>query len=279
MNRDQAFKEIQKNIGVGNKDAVGQQIMLIASNSHDDPMTLLTCASLLKVVEEDEKVDEVVNIIMNNLPSNETSKIEIVKGLKGIGRFKEAAKILENLAICDDIQRERMSVRYGLGDYSGSVESYNLIQEPTLDDEIVMIDALCSMKEFKIANDESIRLLNEAPSDYYVQRCHCSVLLRWGHEKEAESFVKEILKNDKSSANTNALAAYFMWMNGKISAAGAYATKAVKTDPKNIGAMETLAFCLIEKGKINEAKIIAGAINEQTPGHQAVVRILDMCRQ
>ncbi len=279
MDKEQAFKEVQRNIGTGNKMAASQQVMQIAFNHRDEPMTLLKCASLLKVIEDDENMNAILEMIVNDLPSDENSRIELVKGLKGLGRFEEADIALEDLAITDDIQRERMSVSYGLMDYNATIDSYELIQEPTLDDEIVMIDALCSLNSFKEADEESRRLFDESPSDFYVQRCRCSVLLRWGHSKEAEAFVKGILKNDKSSADANALAAYFMWMNGKISAAGGYATKAVKTDPKHIGAMETLAFCLIEKGKIDEAKIVAGAINEQAPGHQSIVRILDMCRK
>jgi len=279
MDKEQAFKEVQKNIGIGNKMAASQQIMQIALDHRNEPMTLLKCTSLLKVIEDDENMDAVLHMIMNDMPSDENSRIELVKGLKGLGRFKEASDILEGLAITDDIQRERMSVSYGLMNYGATIDSYGLIQEPTLDDEIIMIDALCSLNSFKEADLESRKLLDEAPSDFYVQRCRCSVLLRWGHSKEAEAFVKGVLKTDKSSADANALAAYFMWMNDKITAAGGYATKAVKTDPKHIGAMEILAFCLIEKGKIDEAKIVAGAINEQAPGHQSVVRILDMCRK
>jgi hypothetical protein len=44
------------------------------------------------------------------------------------------------------------------------------------------------------------------------------------------------------------------------------------------GALETLAYCLIEKGRIVEAKMCAGAINEKRPGDPAVIKILDACR-
>jgi hypothetical protein len=85
------------------------------------------------------------------------------------------------------------------------------------------------------------------------------------------------LKKDESP-NADALASFYFWIEGRSTSAGAFASKAVKADPGNILAMEILAYCLIEKGKTQEAKIVAGAINEKDPGNQAVVRILDMSK-
>lgn len=278
MDKDSAFKEVQNNIAKGNTAAVRPQVMKIASDHSDDAITLLTCASLLKTVDDDEGSESVIKMLMDDLPPEESARLEIAKGLNGLGYSGYASDVLKDLAVSDDIQRMRMTVAYDLGDHELSVHEYDLIQEPAPDDDIAEIDALCALGRFKEADEKSIGLLSRE-NNYQSQRERCSVLLRSGRQKDAEKFVKDILKNDKRSADANALAAYFMWMNNKISAAGGYATKAVKADPTHIGAMEILALCLIEKGKINEAKIVAGAINEQAPGHKAVIRILSMCRQ
>jgi Flp pilus assembly protein TadD len=141
-----------------------------------------------------------------------------------------------------------------------------------------MIRSLSSINEHVRAADLAKALLAEAPDLLGVQKCYCSVLSSAGRSKEAEKFVKDNLKKNKSSPDADALAAYLLWIEGKTTSAGAYAAKAVKGDPNNTTAMEILAYCLVEKGKTSEAKIVAGAINEKEPGNPAVVRILDMCR-
>ncbi len=279
MDVNQALREVQTNIGSGNREAACTQIVQIVLDNSEDPVILLTCTSLLKTIGEREKTDWTVDVLMKCLSTDQTSRLEIAKGLNGLGRFADAKKILSELDGNDNVYREIMRTSYGLGDYSEAATAYKRMNTPNTDDRTMMVDTLCSLRDFKAADDKSSEMLLRTPDDYSIQRCRCSMLLRAGRNKEAEGFVREILKKDKKSADANALAAYFMWMNGKISAAGGYATKAVKTDPKHIGAMETLALCLIEKGKMNEARIVAGAINEQSPGHQSVTRILEMCSQ
>ena len=279
MDKDRAFREVQENIGKKRYDIVGPQVMLIASEYSDDPITLLTCASLLKVVEDDDRVMDIVGMISACSDDVSKPRLEIAKGLKGLGFPAESDAILRKLSVTDVVLRERMNALHMMCRYPEAVEVHDDMEVPTITDDVEYVDILLSMKENTKAIETATSILGEEPDDYDVLRCYCSALLRSGQQKEAERFVKDYLKKDKNSATGNALAAFFMWMTGKTSAAGGFATKAVKTDSKHIGGMEILAICLIEKKKIPEAKIVAGAINETNPGHPAVIRILNMCKQ
>jgi tetratricopeptide (TPR) repeat protein len=162
--------------------------------------------------------------------------------------------------------------------YSQAASLFSKLTNPTMEDSAVWIDALSSNKEHDRAIMAAEELLAEAPDDLIVQRCYCGTLVAAGMTRMADGYVKSKLNKNKKSSNANALAAYYMWIIGRTSGAGTFASKAIKADPNNTMAMEILAYCLIQKGKPQEAKIAAGAINEKDPGNPAVVRILDMCR-
>ena len=41
--------------------------------------------------------------------------------------------------------------------------------------------------------------------------------------------------------------------------------------------METLGICLADKGEYDKARIVAGAINEKSPGDKAALNVLSYC--
>ncbi|MBO4568829.1 MAG: hypothetical protein J5674_02445, partial [Candidatus Methanomethylophilaceae archaeon] len=136
-------------------------------------------------------------------------------------------------------------------------------------------EALSYAGEHEAAVSEASRLLSEHPSDYSVQVRYVSALMSAGKRKEAVKHVRDGLK--KKTADSNALAGYAMWVSGNVKSAGAYASRAVQMDPSHIGAMETLGLCLAETGDVPKARIVAGAINEISPGDKAVIKILSYC--
>ncbi|MCL1811739.1 MAG: hypothetical protein FWG41_05950 [Methanomassiliicoccaceae archaeon] len=276
MDKEKALKEIQSNIKGGNTRPASEQITLLAENFADDPFTLLTCASLLKVIEDEKGAAEIAATIPNKVEDKD--RLEVAKGLRGIGFPSEAEEVLSGAAENDGVARERMRALFDMRRFAEAIVSYELLNEPTLQDEVIMISSVSADKEHDRAVEMAKGLLAEAPDDTEVQRCYCAVLSAADRRKEAEKFVKDNLKKNRSSPNANALTAYYLWIEGKTSGAGAYASKAIKADQDNTMAMEILAYCLVEKGKLQEAKIVAGAINEKDPGNRAVVRILDMCR-
>ena len=60
------------------------------------------------------------------------------------------------------------------------------------------------------------------------------------------------------------------------SAAG-FATRALNIDNGHLDAMETLGICLAYKGEYEKARIVAGAINEKSPGDRAALNVLRYC--
>ncbi len=276
MDKDQVLRSIQANIANGNHQLASTQIIELANCFSDEPFTLLTCASLLKTIGDEKGTAEIVRRISLNT-SNGPKGIEIAKGLRSIGYPKESIEVLSKMDDSDDVIRERMLAFFDLRDHLDVKRMYGMISTPTISDSILMAESLSASKEHEGAENIVNDLLKEAPNDILVKRCYCNILVSSGRNKEGERFIKENLKNNKTSPDANALAAYYLWIQGKSTSAGAYASKAVKEDSGHIMAMEILAYCLVDKGKVQEAKIVAGAINEKDPGNPAVVRILDMC--
>jgi tetratricopeptide (TPR) repeat protein len=274
MDKGPALKEIQARIAAGKRDEAVIMISEVVSNFPDDPLALLTCASLLRALGENAKTKIVVSRISECSSSN---FLGIAKGLRGIGYPSEALSVLEKEDATDDRYRLEAGLLRDLKKFDRSLEISEKISLRTIEDDIGDTEALIASKRVADAVARSEELITEAPGIFEVQKCYCSALISAGRQKEAEKYVRSKLKEDKS-ADANALSAYLFWVLGRTSGAGACASKAVQADPGHIGAMEILAYCMIDKGKINEAKIIAGAINEKSPGHSAVLRILDMCR-
>ena len=276
MDKERVLSEIRFNIRNDKIVLASQQILELANAYSDDPFTLLTCVSLLKVIEQDKGAKNVVDTIVKI--ATESNGLEVAKGLRRIGFPKDAETILSKTADSDHTFRERMLISFDLGRYSDCVAFYEKLSDPALSDTVVMIDALSASKEHSKAVDLAKKLLAEAPNDLLVQKCYCSALISAGKTKDAVKFIKDNLKTNKDSSDADALASFVLWVEGKSTSAGAYATKAIKSDPGNVLAMEILAYSLIEKKKYPEAKIAAGAINEKDPGNPAVIRILDMCK-
>ena len=275
MDKEQALKGIQSNIRSGNKEMASSQIEGLASAYSDDPFTLLTCISLSKVIEDEKGASKTMKILLGAVVKR--SALETAKGLRSMGYFEEALSVLSDAESNDEVLRVRAAALSDMGRPIESIAEYEKIKERTISDDVAEAEALCSVKEYEKAIRTAKRILSESP-EFSVKRCYCHVLISSGDRKGADRFVKDEMKKDKNSADNNALAAYQMWIEGKIAPAAAYAKKAIISDEGHIGAMEVLAYCLAEKGKIAEAKIVAGAINEKEPGHQAVFRILNLCK-
>jgi len=276
MDKEKSLTEIQTNIRNGKIDLASQQILELANANSEDPFTLLTCASLLKVIENDKAAGIVAETIVEKVKKSDS--LEAAKGLRRIGFPKEAEILLSNATDSEETLRERMLVSFDLGRFEESISYYEELSDPNLNDTAVMIDSLSASKKHSKAVDLAKGLLAEAPNDLRVQKCYCSALISAGMQKDALKFVKDNLKSNKASSDADALASYVLWVEGKSTSAGAYASKAIKADPGNVLAMEILAYSLIEKKKYPEAKIAAGAINEKEPGNPAVIKILDLCK-
>ena len=273
MDRGQVLKGIQANIEAGRKDMAVSQIMELTTSSSDDPFTLLTCVSLLKVIGDNDDASKVVRTIVRN---TRTDNVEIAKGLRNLGYPHEAVSIIEDVNGSDEALRIKMDSLFDMGKMEDALLVSSKMVDRTIDDDVRRAEILSALGDHKNALALITGLSSES-SEFTVFRCLISVLVSAGDRKGAERFVKNEVKKDKESADANALAAYHMWIEGKTSPAAAYATKAIKADNRHVGAMEVFAYCLIEKDKASEARTVAGAINEVAPGHPSIMKILDMC--
>ena len=136
-------------------------------------------------------------------------------------------------------------------------------------------EVLSALGNHKESVENAELLLAEMPDDFDVRRAYVSALMLAGRDKELTKFVRGCLK--EKDADANALAAYAMRVLGNIKAAAGYATRAIKLDPRNVSAMETLGICLAHKGEYEKARIVAGAINEVSPGSKAALNVLSFC--
>jgi len=276
MDKERTLKDIQLNISKGNTLLVSEQVKELANCFSDDPFTLLTCSSLLKVIGDEKGAADIAGSIPDKVTDG--NELEVAKGLRGLWYPAEAEKLLSRIEENDEVIRERMRVLFFMTRYDDAASLYERLSAPMSEDSAVMIDILTAKKDHGRAIKMAEGLLAGTSENLNVQKSYIGALAAAGMTKEAERYVKNNMKTSRSSSNANALASCYMWIMGKSTSAGAFASKAVKADPSNTIAMEILAYCMIEKRKIQEAKIIAGAINEKEPGNPAVVRILEMCR-
>ncbi|MDN5357058.1 MAG: tetratricopeptide repeat protein [Candidatus Methanomethylophilaceae archaeon] len=276
MEVEKAFFEVEKAISAGDVDAAETMLLSLASSS-GDPFVRIQCASTLMIIGRTVSSENILEELSENLPEGTEALFQVAQAMRGLGRADLAAGILADLGEEDAVMREYALVLNMLGRYEDSVSVAEKISYPFISDRVLMADGLSSSGEFRKALELTESMLNDFPESYDVQRSRCTALISAGMDKEAVKFVRTLLKNDKNSSDANAVAAYVMHVEGKSQSAGAFASKALRLNPSHIGAMETLALSLMDRGKFREASIVAGAMNEKEPGNPAAVGILKEC--
>jgi tetratricopeptide (TPR) repeat protein len=274
MDIQESFRSIGSDLSAGKIDEVRRKVQEI-SDSTDDPFVLLQCVSLLKVVKEDDMMRGLVTKIMANVDEEESRRVEIAGALKGLEYPFQAYEILESMEPSDSIRRLRVQCLMDMDEFESALEENNAIKEMQVIDGIHNAEILSALGEHADAI-AAVKLLESGhPKNYDVMNCYVAVHMMAGEEKEAVRYARHRLKD--KTADGNAILAYAMRIMGNDKAAAGYATRAIKMDPKHIGAMETLGICLARKGEYEKARIVAGAINEVSPGHSAAMEILRYC--
>lgn len=274
MDADAAFKEIRNDIAQGRTAQVGDKVIALAEADRD-PFTLIKCLSLLKVVGDDAASKKIIRMLEDSLPETIDGKVEVAGALRGLDYPASAYSILRTLEPDDAVRRMSAMCQMDLDEYETALDIILSVQDPTSRDRIMLTETYSALGEHKMAVATAEELLSKLPDDYEVQRCYASALVLAGMDKEAVKYVRARLKD--KDADANALAAFVMRVTGNIKAAAGYATRALKIDPKHISAMETLGICLAQKGEIDKARIVAGAINEASPGNRAALNVLAYC--
>ncbi len=274
MDTESAFAEITKDITDGNTDCIGRKVLDIVSEDKT-PFTLIKSISLLKVVNDFESIHIVVDTLLSSLPEDEETKMQIAAALNGLEMPTVAYGILKNMSKNDSVNRLSAICLFDMEEYESALDKLNSIETMETADRILLTSVLSSLGEHSEAISNAEKLLGENPKSYDVRSSYVGALMLAGRNKDVVKYARAALKD--KTADSNALAAFAMRVSGNIKAAAGYASRAIQMDPAHIGAMETLGLCLVEKGEYDKAKIIAGAINEISPGNKAAVNIISYC--
>lgn len=272
MSNDAAFEQVMRDLSSGNKEGVSVKISEIANGS-DDPFELLKCMSLLKVLPDDGTISKIGARLVEITGENKARDVCI--GLRSLECPTFAIEILKKMNQSDETFRLRCACLEDLEEYESAMELYSKINRPFKDDRILLSRLQSAVGEHKMAIETSSKLLEEYPEDYDVRICYVSSLILGGKDKDAVKYTRQKLKD--KTADSNAVAAYVLRVMGKTKAAGGYATRAVQIDNTHIGGMETLGICLAQQGEYEKARIVAGAINEASPGNRAALNVLSYC--
>jgi len=276
MDIEKAFADIGMHISKKEYGNVRPMIDTIVS-SVTDMQTLLKCASLLKVVDDEEGCQSILNGIAKRKCDTADGRHAAASALRSLGRPSDGYEIIKNDE-GERFVRERSKMLLMMRKSSDALSEIKKLKTMTTDDRILLTEILCSSENYKEAYDTASQLVKDEKASYDSLVNLCNTLILMGKNKDAVRTARQYLKEDKKDADSLALAAYVMRINGKMSAAAAFAHRAVAADHMHKGALETMAYCLIEKSKFMEAKVMAGAINDKHPGDPAVIRILDACR-
>ena len=274
MDADAAFAEIRKEISEGRGAQIGPRVLSLAE-SDSDPMTRIKCLSLLKVIDVSGISKEILRMLLEDLPEDRTTLVQVAGALRGLEYPSSALSILKDMEQDDSIVRMSALCLIDLDEYEEALAMTDRIQEVTPFDRVMLTEIKSALGMHSEAVDIASKLLEEYPQNYEVRRAYVSALMLGGRDKEAAKYARAAVKD--KTADSNALAAYVLRIAGNYKAAAGYATRALNIDSGHIGAMETLGICLADKGEYDKARIVAGAINEKSPGDKAALNVLSYC--
>ncbi len=275
MNDEKALSDIKNVIAAGQLDTA-EVLLMNRASSAEDPLVKIQCASILLVIGRSETSDEVLEELYDEV-YGEADMFPVAQAMRGLGRGDLALGLLEDSEESDDVLREKAMSFNMTGRFEEAIENLEKISAMTADDSVLFLESLGSFGKHGEALKLSEKLSEEFPDNYNVLRSRGGALIAAGEEKEALKYARKLMKANKNSADANAVGAYVMYVIGNTKPAGAFSSKALRTDPTHVGAMEILALSLVDRGEFKKASIVAGAMNEKEPGNPAAVRILRLC--
>jgi len=274
MSDDPVLDSISADIASGNTAGLSAKLLSIIESS-DDPYHILKCMSMLKLVPQDGSESKACGRLLD--VTKPEDRLPVAKALLNLECPYFSYQMLEGSTNSDQVCRVRCQSLYELEEYESALEEYGNISSPVFNDRILLSKIQSSLGEHRASIETAESLLKDAPNDYDVRIAYVNSLIMGGREKDAIKYSRDRLKD--KSADSNAVIAYVLRIQGNVNAAGGYASRAVKLDNQHIGAMETLGICLAQKGEIDKARIVAGAINEISPGDRAAINVLSYCGQ
>jgi thioredoxin-like negative regulator of GroEL len=279
MDLEESFKRIQNDIKNEHYSDVRPQIDAIAAQCSDDADVLIKCASLLKTVDDEEGCQQIVVKVLADVPKDKEAAFSLGLAVRSLGDPVDAYGLMKPMR---GDRAHDPEIARTLLDMDETEEALSIVQGlegRSSAERLLLCDCLCAVAEFKDALSEAESLEKDENGSYESLVNLCSVMIRMGDNKGAIRLARSRLKEDRKSADSLALAAYVMRINGRLPAAANFANQALHVQYDHVGALETMAFCLIEKGRFRQAKLMAGVINDKHPGDPAAIRILNACTQ
>ena len=93
MDADAAFAEIRNEIAQGRGAEVGPRLLEIAE-SDKDPMNRIKCLSLLKVIDVSGVSKEILRMLLEDLPDDRATLVQVAGALRGLEYPSSALSIL-----------------------------------------------------------------------------------------------------------------------------------------------------------------------------------------
>ncbi len=274
---DDRFRRVGALLGQKDLQEAYVEVERIVNSSRRDPFTLVKCAALLLTVDRKERSDEVASMAIESAPDDEAEIVQLAIAMRGLGRHKDAISLLERV---DDsfpgLGLERAKTMLASGDARSCLSILEGIEG--IDADMVRCDVLSRLGSHEDAIGLARSIRDVRGLDYETGVLLLGAMLRAGSVREAKRLASSMVKDGKD-ADSLALKSYVMRINGRTPAAMNYANQSLLRDSRHIGALWNLALCLLEKGRKDEAKLLAGAINESSPASPRAMEILDLCNR
>lgn len=272
MDQEREFRRIAALIGAGDEPGAYRAAEGVIASHGDDPFVLVKCAALLYTMERWERGEELASMARRAAPDDAEGRLGLAVALRGLGDHQGSVELLAAAAGAE-------------GQVIELARSYAAASRPeealrTLDGaeghEAGLLRAECLSRMGR--HQEAIDLAESLQDGSFRSGAVLlESLLRAGRERQARSVAESYAKR-KRDADGLALKCYVMRIRGKTMAAMNSANQALKLDGSHTGALWNLALCLLEKGRTQEAKLLAGAINDSDPGSPLAMDVLRAAR-
>ncbi len=274
---DARFRRVSALLGRKELQEAYVEVERIVNSSRLHPFILMKCAALLLTVNKKERSDEVASMAMDCTLHDDSEIVQLAIALRGLGRYKDSLSLLDRVdKNHSGLDMEKAKTLAASGDAHSCLDILDSIDG--IEADIVRCEALSRLGSHESAIGLAQKTMDLRGLDYETGSLLLGAMLRAGSVKEAKRLANSMVK-DAKDADSLALKSYVMRINGRIPAAMNYANQSLLKEPRHIGALWNLALCLLEKGRKEEAKLLAGAINEASPASPHVLEILDLCNQ
>ena len=165
MDAESTFKEISEYIKNEKNDEASELTRDLAAST-DDISIMLKCASLLKVIEDEEGCQDIIDDVLDKVEDDDPRNFDIGLSIRALGRAEDAFGLMKCYRTDDDripeVARTLMLI-------DESEEALSMMTKrgcKSIDDRILLCDILCSLGEFAKAQHEAEDIVKENGASY-----------------------------------------------------------------------------------------------------------------